>query len=357
MARFSPGDVVVVLGAGATRGASFVRPGYAECLPPLNLDFFTQLQRVRRQKHVDVVEGVMNDVVELFGPNFSLSLEDYFTNLESMQQAVERSDRKDRAFTPRSIRDKRKRLLDALAAVLEESTDVTRRDQKTRQYPKPCKFHRDIVRALGPRDTIITFNYDCVVDHALRIEGKEKWSAKYGYGFPGPSRVHGHSFWSAASPPEGQNKSINLLKLHGSINWFPLPSDGKAPIRLRQRTYRQNGSCRYEIVPPEASKSIDERPALRQIWRYAEHAVRKARILAFIGFSFTPGDLHAESMFRVALSGNTTLESLIIANPDQDHRRKIRSVLSRQLQNRDTRVVQYDKLRDLAAYLPEPLQI
>ena len=35
-----------VLGAGATRGASFVDPVKNPCLPPLDLDFYAQLQRI-----------------------------------------------------------------------------------------------------------------------------------------------------------------------------------------------------------------------------------------------------------------------------------------------------------------------
>src|SRR5206468_3056679 len=51
MARWSPGRRVVVLGAGATRGAEFVvapndKAALLRCLPPLNADFFTQLQRI-----------------------------------------------------------------------------------------------------------------------------------------------------------------------------------------------------------------------------------------------------------------------------------------------------------------------
>jgi hypothetical protein len=70
---------VLLLGAGASRGADFgFRP---PCDPPLNRDFFTQLQRIT-QKHDALVRKVMRDVVELFGPNFTLALEDYFTQLE-----------------------------------------------------------------------------------------------------------------------------------------------------------------------------------------------------------------------------------------------------------------------------------
>ena len=37
-------DAVILLGAGATRGAEFVTPG-AVCSPPLDTDFFVQLRR------------------------------------------------------------------------------------------------------------------------------------------------------------------------------------------------------------------------------------------------------------------------------------------------------------------------
>jgi hypothetical protein len=40
-----------VLGAGATRGASFVNPAKNPCLPPLDLDFYAQLQRIANSKH------------------------------------------------------------------------------------------------------------------------------------------------------------------------------------------------------------------------------------------------------------------------------------------------------------------
>jgi hypothetical protein len=44
---------VFVLGAGATRGASFVGLGQDPCLPPLDADFFVQLQRIESDKHAD----------------------------------------------------------------------------------------------------------------------------------------------------------------------------------------------------------------------------------------------------------------------------------------------------------------
>jgi hypothetical protein len=85
VAPFSPSDRVLILGAGATVGASFAER--ATVRPPLNADFFTQLQRVGK-KDRDTVASTISDVVELFGSNFSLTLEDYFSQLESMIDAA-----------------------------------------------------------------------------------------------------------------------------------------------------------------------------------------------------------------------------------------------------------------------------
>jgi hypothetical protein len=55
-----------ILGAGATRGASFVGPAENPCLPPLDTDFYAQLQRIRNEKHKGVIEAVIQDTVDLF---------------------------------------------------------------------------------------------------------------------------------------------------------------------------------------------------------------------------------------------------------------------------------------------------
>lgn len=59
-------------------------------------------------------------------------------------------------------------------------------------------------RTAGPDSSIITFNYDVSLEHALAKSGK--WDIGNGYGFPLlPGR-----------PPS----PVIVYKLHGSINWF-----------------------------------------------------------------------------------------------------------------------------------------
>lgn len=342
----------MVVGAGATRGAQFVveGPGHSSgCLPPLNADFFTQLQRIRNKPHQKTVSGVIRDVVKLYGANFSLTLEEYFTQLEAMLTMAEVARPTSKLLNREEIAGMRQRLLDGLYAVLEESADVTRRIGVARA--NPCAYHDAIVGALRPRDTVISFNYDCVMDDALRRVATGQWSARHGYCFPSKRAVDGWEVWSAEDPPPF-NSTINLLKLHGSLNWFPIP-DGRGDIRLRERPYRQRGRKLYEIVPPEHAKRID-RPVFQHIWGHAALAIRRAKTLVFVGFSFTPTDLHVEALFRLALAEHSPLRQVVIANPSQDHRRRIRHVVSQALRSNAT-VVQFDTLRELAPRLDELL--
>ncbi len=347
----------MVLGAGASRGAEFIEEPPDDgtpplCLPPLNADFFTQLQRITTGRHQATVDAVLKDVLELHGTNFSLTLEEYFTQIEAMLLTARLSQKAAEGFSTRDLMKRRTNLLEALSAVLEESADVAKSRSLARRHP--CSYHAALVDALAQRDTIISFNYDCIVDHALRTASDGKWSAKHGYGFPKPGRVAGHEAWNSPDWVDRQNSSINLLKLHGSINWYPFPNTDDGIIRLRERPYKQRGQKLYEIIPPEFVKSIANRPIFPQLWSKAELALRRASVLCFVGFSFTPTDLHVEALFRLALAANKNLKRLVVANPSPDHRRRIRSVCSGALRN-GAHVVQFETLREFAPHMRDLL--
>lgn len=337
------GRVVVVLGAGASRGANF---GFQPlCQPPLNADFFTQLQRIVG-KHGGLVRRVVKDVVSLFDANFHLTLEEYFTQLEfALATAVDlRLSTQVQALTGR-----RDRLMAALSAVLEHST----RDAITRSAGgRGCEYHRLLVRSLEVPASIISFNYDCIIDDALRLEGDGKWSSRWGYRFPSAYRIDpgGEAFWNASSPASSAADTITLLKLHGSLHW-QIPSDPSQPIVLKRRLHSQNGTPRFTIVPPEWNKSVREQPVFKELWEAAFNAVSGAQVLILVGFSFAQTDLHAESRFRLALE-QAPLSTVIIANPSPTDRSRTRTILASVLRRTGAVVRQYDGLRELAAAWP-----
>ena len=104
---------VYILGAGATRGASFVT-SKSTCNPPLDADFYTQLQRITNSKHQELVKRVTADAVTLFGTNFRLTLETMFTTLEYTLRMVQTTgETKD--FKKADLEARRNRLMQAIA--------------------------------------------------------------------------------------------------------------------------------------------------------------------------------------------------------------------------------------------------
>lgn len=183
--------------------------------------------------------------------------------------------------------------------------------------------------------TIISFNYDLLLDTLLYQTGK--WLGSDGYGaeipsveaaFPYPLRP------SKASPLNRSRSGACLLKLHGSINWgiptlhkdydetvyqdssgyYPVGSPGvvgtgpqpmagssiaswKPPLTIR---------CKPFIVPPLLDKTVLlKHKTLRVIWNIARESLENADELVFIGYSLPVTDFSVEFLFRQAVKERT----------------------------------------------------
>ena len=329
-----------VLGAGATRGASFVNPKNNPCLPPLDADFYAQLQRIGHPKHQKIVTEVIRDTVDLFGVNFQVSMETVFTTLEQTARMIETTG-ENRDFHRSDLEEKKERLKQAIAATLEESLCADRQHEGSE-----CRHHRRIVNAMKPADEIISFNYDCLIDETLRRQGNKKWNSRYGYaltlGKRGKgSNLQGDDVWSPVTPAT-KNKSIMLYKLHGSLH-FDVTGE---KIKLKHRPYtKQHGNLRFTIIPPESNKRYDQ-GVFKLIWKQAGQALHRTESLVVIGYSFPLTDSHANALFRISTK-REGLKSLVIVNPDRDARRRTREVLKRGLST-ETRVLVFDKLSEFA---------
>jgi hypothetical protein len=236
----------------------------------------------------------------------------------------------------------------ALSAVLEASTNRAISGSTARG----CQHHRAIARTLAVGDHVISFNYDCVMDDALRREATGKWSAFTGYDFPLRMTVEakGGTYWSPPGGPRlARADTIRLLKLHGSVHW-QLPSDASTVVKLKQRLHQQNGTPRFDIIPPQWNKTLAG-PVFRRIWRTGYRAIQRADRIAIIGFSFTPTDLNVESLFRLALA-RAPLRTLVIANPSADDRERIRRVFASTLARKKAVVREYDGLSEFTAAWP-----
>jgi hypothetical protein len=337
---------VVVLGAGATRACSFVNPEVLSCLPPLDGDFFTQLQRVPDTKHRLHISQVMRDVVSLFGSNFSVSLETAFATVEHTLRMQETTGAK-RDFERQDLRLVRDRLLTAIAIAMEASLTERSPSGRVTREPRSCIFHEALVeRVLQRNDHVISFNYDCVLDSALRAKGNGKWNARYGYGFnlgPRGGNLQGEAAWQ----PDrcgSRDQTIMVHKLHGSLHFQFGGQDSRKRVKLKQRPYtKQNGTPRYSIIPPESNKAYD-RGGFAQLWKNAALALGRAWHIVVIGYSFPETDLHAGALFRTAIKARA-LRSVVVVNPDPAARARARALLQRGM-NADTRVLSFAALSE-----------
>lgn len=333
-----------VLGAGATRGCSFVPNSKRPCQPPLDADFFTQLQRVTNPKHQKLITAVMKDVVELFGHNFTVTMETAFATLDQTIRMVQAT-RERRRFKSEELKAKRSRLMEALHATFEESLTQPTNEGKGSRAPSQCKYHKHLIKSLlRPGDTVISFNYDCVIDYSLQAWGKSKWSARYGYGVDLGARgtkLVGDGHWSPDAGEATKEGTIRLLKLHGSLHFI----DGPKSVQLKQRPYtKQHGTPRFSIIPPEAQKDFGK-GLFPTLWKKAADAIYKAEHIVVIGYSFPATDLHSSALFRTNVRPQA-LKSLVVVNPDQAARVRTRAILQAGL-GQDTRVLSFNTLKDL----------
>jgi len=78
------------------------------------------------------------------------------------------------------------------------------------------KPHRMIANNLKPEDTVITLNWDTLMDRALSVE--TDWNMNWGYGVK-PRSVFSDG-WKPAEERPLNVGAPTLLKLHGSTNWL-----------------------------------------------------------------------------------------------------------------------------------------
>lgn len=343
------GRTIILLGAGATRGAEFVE-NTAGAMPPLDRDFFTQAQRLSANKPKILLDTLISDVVRTFGSNFSLTMEGYLTRLEQLSHVLD-----DYRFQGRPPTNRYQRMRDdflqVLAALLDESVG---------REPR-CKYHQRLVEHLANTDAILSFNYDWLIDHALMQFGAGKWNPRTGYGVPTYTqgrRGVGTRYWAckdARNRPMYPSRTIQLLKLHGSMNWFPVPQDRKpSRLELRKRWWHQNGRLKFEIAPPEWNKPTRSGVYV-PVWRAARKALMNANALIFIGYSLPETDLPVQALLTVEETPKP-LKLLIVVNPDQTSRQRIRSVLQRRLSNK-TRVLSFNQLKDFHRFLGDADEI
>ncbi|MHB8345998.1 MAG: SIR2 family protein [Acidiferrobacterales bacterium] len=155
------------------------------------------------------------------------------------------------------------------------------------------------------RNTLITFNYDTVVDDAL-----ERLGLPYDYALP-DEKVR----WHDGRP---RNTGTQLLKLHGSVNWAISSSakpDTKIDIFESYDAVRHAGpKGDLVLAPPTWRKGWGPDHPMTAVWDAAVDALSKATRIIIIGYSLPVTDSHFKYLMSAGLRDNISLRKILFVN-------------------------------------------
>jgi hypothetical protein len=327
---------LVVLGAGATRGASFVDQSSPKPHPPLDMDFFQQVSRMSpERKSRSEVEKLLTFIRQNFDGEVDLSMEEFLSE-------VDHTDRFHKEFNidPGPVVKKYQKALNRFHKILPEILNST--------CSKECEYHTQLAESLRTKDCVMSFNYDCLIDKAIKNNTLKRWDPEEGgYGFI-PS--DGNEYWRDHSKGRVVENTIRLLKVHGSMNWNRKENGDIELVQSLSDVNNLQGS----IIPPTWFKDIESYP-FKQIWKKAREEVRKARIIVVIGYSVPETDLFSRSLFKVEAGSKDKREKIdlvVLVNPDPQARRRFIDLINGGLE-KETTILQYDTFDELNTLLEQ----
>lgn len=171
-----------------------------------------------------------------------------------------------------------------------------------------CPFGID---SQSQRNTIITFNYDTVVEDAF-----ERIGAKFNLGLPDVPNLSVDSDYSCNSS-EQDDDVTSIFKLHGSINWKLEHSE---PLKLIIRKsvdslWSQISQLNNYILEPPTWNKGRSAEILQRLWDASLSSIRNATRIFIIGYSLPETDMHFKYLMASGLAQNISLESICFVNP------------------------------------------
>jgi hypothetical protein len=302
-----------IFGAGSSRDYAQASHGIQGFQSPLNRDFFKMLKLVLVADNL-----IANSSVRAFLRRLS----DYYSlgrgaNLDFLDSPV--LEDLEAVMTHLNIKQE---IYGARANITTQGTSMEAmlRDlivySMARASEGPVSnLHRRFVDAVSDVDVLISFNYDLLLDKALRDAHRFDDNGYH-------VTFHSYSSRTGSRPPSHSNATLDLLKLHGSSNWarcvecsgLVLLDDPKIALDLTgpasitcPRCGRGPACLIPLIVPPVQTKAYADDP-FRFLWIHAAKRIVGADRIVAIGYRFSNNDRATETFLREEINPNRLKE-------------------------------------------------
>lgn len=316
-----------VIGAGCSRNYSEGVTQIPGLVPPLDKDFFRMAKKVislNGYSWLYSIDHLTRDIERLYGVRYEDELEilnDPRLSLETVLTLFQmREDLFGDDFSQfgvlRNLQTGERRIAMLIQVIATTIYEALR--------GPICSKHIKLAEKMNENDFIINFNYDILMDLALRLCDKFN-DQSYLLNF---YKVFNGEEWVAQ---QADDPKIIMAKLHGSLNWLHC-SHCNSVLLLRDqkvgdwyatlpnteicpRCYSSFHLFERMLIPPLLVKKYSE-PNIRYLWNESLKKIGQSMELIFIGYSLPPTDFATETLFRAALEKKQRDIPVSIINPD-----------------------------------------
>lgn len=304
------GDVII-LGAGASKSEG--APLQKELFKSF-FDYLATNHHWNREEFAEEVKTIKEFFVEFWGidiENRTLRNEDFptFEECLGVLDIAASKGQSLKGYEKQRLRRTRNALIFLIAKIL---------DEKLRRRGK---HHRALIERLRTQESLkqtafVSLNYDILIDNALIVQ-YDDYHLDYCVEFMNYERAY-----DFVRPDP--NKAINLLKVHGSLNWLYCPTCTQVDRKPKKATdsfYKpelcQKCATPMEpvIIPPSFFKEMSN-PFIQQILVKADRVMRTAERVFICGYSFPDADLHVKYLLKRAELYNGRTPEIWIVNPN-----------------------------------------
>jgi len=217
-------------------------------------------------------------------------------------------------------------------------------DRKSVYYKRNGEYFLFFDR-LKDNDTIITYNWDLLLDNILdreRIISNIKnigqvedgiLKKQYLRMLMDLSAYRDLSWDRTSAPYEQYNSKGYYLKLHGSIDWlycpnedcglyskvFPVKNVSGEYLIADYKCHECSSRMKHLIIPPILNKNYSSFPFVKKLWNIALEELQSADELVIWGYRLPPTDFYNRWLFR---QKSDKLKKVSIINPECFRKRK-----------------------------------